>query len=65
MNPIFISRTTMFAMLSFFSALASFNKPASGLNHQEYRGGRSGTDSEAIKKEGRGDAVSSDSQKKE
>jgi hypothetical protein len=63
MNPILISRTTMFAMLSFFSALASFNKPAGGSSHHEYRAGGAGANSGSIKKER--DAISSDPEKKE
>ena len=65
MNPIFIPRTTMFAMLTFFTALVSCNKPTSGSNNEEYREGRSGATSDTIKKEGVGDAVSSDPQKKD
>ena len=65
MNPILIPRTTMFAMLSFFTALASCNKPTSGSNNTEYREGGSGANTETIKKEGAGDAISSDPQKKD
>lgn len=64
MNPIFIPRTTMFAMLTFFSALVSFNKPTSGSNSEEYREGRSGANPDT-KNDGQRDAISSDRQKKD
>ena len=65
MNPILIPRTTMFAMLTFFTALMSCNKPTSGSNNSEYREGGSGANTDTIEKKSVGDAISSDPQKKD
>lgn len=64
MNPIFIPRTTMFAMLTFFSALVFCNKPTSGSSLQERREGGLGAKADTIRKEEAGEAIPPDPKKK-